>query len=316
LAAEAARLPDHAEDASSGSVTGAWPITAGPLPPETEFFGASAGTRADASTGAIAPEPITSEPIAPEPISSNAITAGPLPPDAIALGPLPSPLEDELISQIYLGAAVDLDGDLPDETDGATAPINVMPPLRPAPVPVPPPVPLEPGDYVPPPPEPTADPALAAENAVTDLAGLPPEVVAALASIPPGSRDSFGVAPASAEPAAAAEPEPASWIRLSVDREGDRFYAVWQIDGGDRARAKDQGGTTMTLRLYDVTGRATTAPLPEAVAEQLCRDDFAQDWYLPIPQWDRIYVVEVGYLSPDGDWQAIAQSAEVAAISP
>jgi Flp pilus assembly protein TadD len=306
LAAEAARLPDHAEDASSGSVTGAWPITAGPLPPETEFFGASVGTRADASTGAIAPEPI----------SSNAITAGPLPPDERALGPLPSPLEDELISQIYLGAAVDLDGDLPDETDGATAPVDVMPPLRPAPVPVPPPVPLEPGDYVPPPPEPTTDPALAAENAVTDLAGLPPEVVAALASIPPGSRDSFGVAPASAEPAAAAEPEPASWIRLSVDREGDRFYAVWQIDGGDRARAKDQGGTTMTLRLYDVTGRATTAPLPEAVAEQLCRDDFAQDWYLPIPQWDRIYVVEVGYLSPDGDWQAIAQSAEVAAISP
>jgi hypothetical protein len=51
------------------------------------------------------------------------------------------------------------------------------------------------------------------------------------------------------------------------------------------------------------------------VAEQRCRDDFAQDWYLPIPQWDRIYVVEVGYLSATGGWQAIAQSAEVAAIT-
>ncbi len=321
LAAEAARLPDHAEDASSGSAAGAWPITAGPLPPETEFFGASAGSRADASAGATASEPTASEPIAPEPMSSKAIAAGPLPPDERAPGLLPSPLEDELISQIYLGTAADLEGtrqDLPgepDETNGATAPVDAMPPLRPAPVPVPPPVPLEPGDYVPPPPELAADPELTAENAVTDLAGLPPEVVAALASIPPGSRDSFGVTPTRAEPAAAAEPEPASWIRLSVDREGDRFYAVWQIDGGDRARAKDQGGTTMTLRLYDVTGHATTAPLPKAVAEQLCRDDFAQDWYLPLPQWDRIYVAEVGYLSPDGDWQAIAQSAEVAAIS-
>ncbi len=315
LAAEAARLPDHAEAASHGSATGAWTITAGPVPPEPETFRGSA----DASTGATASAPMASESMASESMasesmSSNAITAGPLPPPENAPEPLPSPLEDELISQIHLGSAADVDRtrqDLPGETNGAAT----MPPLRPAPVPVPLPVPLEPGDYVPPPPEPAADPAFAAENGGADLAGLPPEVVAALASIPPGSADSFGLVPTSAL-AAPPEPEPASWIRLSVDREGDRFYAVWQIDGGDRDRAKDQGGTTMTLRLYDVTGHATTAPLPEAVAEQLCRDDFAQDWYLPIPQWDRIYVVEVGYLSPDGDWQAIAQSAEVAAISP
>ena len=327
LAAEAAGLPDQAESASRG---GAWAITAGPLPPENEF-GASASVEAsvetsveasvEASAGPIAPEPTVPEPLSFDAMTPGAITAGPLPPDESAPGPLPSPLEDELISQIHLGGRADSNGarqDLPDATNGAnngaTAPADVMPPLRPAPVPVPSPVPLEPGDYVPPPPELAADPEL--ENAGVDLAGLPPEVVAALASIPPGSPDSFGVAAASAEPTAPPAPEPASWIRLSVDREGDRFYAVWQLDGGDRARAKDQGGTTMTLRLYDVTGHATTAPLPEAVAEQLCRDDFAQDWYLPIPQWDRIYVVEVGYLSPDGDWQAIAQSGEVAAISP
>ena len=306
LAAEAARLPDQAEDASSGG--GAWPITAGPVPPETESFGA------DASAETIAPESISSDAMTP-----GAITAGPLPPDEVDPGPLPSSLEDELISQIHLGERPDSNGtrqDLLSETNGATAPADAMPPLRPAPVPVPPPVPLEPGDYVPPPPELAAAPELAAEQAGADLEGLPPEVLAALASIPPGSPDSFGVMPASTEPAAPPEPEPTSWIQLSVDRESDRFYAMWQLDGGDRARAKDQGGTTMTLRLYDVTGHATTAPLPEAVAEQLCRDDFAQDWYLPIPQWDRIYVVEVGYLSPDGDWQAIAQSAEVAAISP
>ncbi|PSR12281.1 hypothetical protein C8255_26835 [filamentous cyanobacterium CCP3] len=168
---------------------------------------------------------------------------------------------------------------------------------------------LEPGDYVPPPPE----AAIAGDG--SGLEGLPADVLTALASIPPGSPDSFGVVPTSAEPATAPPTATNSWIQLSVDRDSERFYAVWQIDSGDRASAKDSGGETMTLRLYDVTGRGTQAALPPAVAEQRCRDDFAQDWYLPMPQWDRIYVVEVGYLSAQGDWQAIAQSTEVAAIT-
>ncbi|TVQ10191.1 MAG: tetratricopeptide repeat protein [Leptolyngbya sp. DLM2.Bin27] len=301
LAAEAAGLPSQAEGAgvANSGATGAVAITAGPLPPddETADLGVPSGTPA----GSVPPARVTAEP---EPGA------------AMGTGLTLSPLEDQLISQIHLGKAADLDAnqnpetaELPPENRGAAAPVDGMPPLRPAPLPVPPPVPVEPGDYVPP-------PQSVADHAGADLEGLPPEVVAALASIPPSSPDSFGAAAVTAAPAEPDEPEPASWIRLSVDREGDRFYAVWQIDGSDRTRAQAQGGTTMTLRLYDVTGHATNAPLPDAVAEQLCRDDFAQDWYLPIPQWDRIYVAEVGYLSPDGDWQPIAESAEVAAISP
>ncbi|MGG6239948.1 substrate-binding domain-containing protein [Nodosilinea sp. AN01ver1] len=284
LESEVANLPGQAEDAATTgggmAATGPLPITPGPVPPE-------------------------------------AISPGPMPSEAVGPGPLPpSTLEEELLSQVRLGITPEpgpsqaLPGDsVPAESTGATA--IAEPPLRPAPVPVPPPVPLEPGDYVPPPPE-----AAIADDG-SGLEGLPPDVVAALASIPPGSPDSFGVVPTSAEP----EPVPPSatpaksWIRLSVDREGDRFYAVWNIDASDRASAKDNGGETMTLRLYDVTGRATRSALPPAVAEQRCRDDFAQDWYLPIPQWDRIYVAEVGYLSATGGWQAITQSAEVAAIT-
>ncbi|MGB3201388.1 MAG: DUF4912 domain-containing protein, partial [Nodosilinea sp.] len=251
-------------------------------------------------------------------ISPLPITPGPVPTDNINPGPLPpSTLEEELLSRVSLGSTPNPDLDrqeLPPDSffstsDGATA--IAEPPLRPAPVPVPPPVPVEPGDYVPPPPE-AAD-----VDDSSGLEGLPPEVVAALAGIPPSSPDSFGVEPASTElPIAPAKTAAAnSWIRLSVDRESNRFYAVWQIDPSDRNRAKDNGGETMTLRLYDVTGRSTQSALPPTVAEQRCRDDFAQDWYLPIPQWDRIYVVEVGYLSATGDWQAIAQSAEVAAVT-
>ncbi len=41
------------------------------------------------------------------------------------------------------------------------------------------------------------------------------------------------------------------------------------VIGSDRTAAIAQGGTTLTLRLYDVIGRATAAPLPKPVAEQL-----------------------------------------------
>ncbi|PSN11906.1 hypothetical protein C7293_22400 [filamentous cyanobacterium CCT1] len=294
LESEVANLPSQAEHAAT---VGGGMGSTGPLP--------------------ITPGPLPSEAISPGPMPSEAITPGPVPSETIGSEPLPpSTLEEELLSQVRLGitpgpsaAPQELPVDsAPAESPGVTA--IAEPPLRPAPVPVPPPVPLEPGDYVPPPPEAT----IAGDG--SGLEGLPPDVLTALASIPPGSPDSFGVVPTSAEPATVPSASAAnSWIRLSVDRESERFYAVWQIDSGDRARAKDNGGETMTLRLYDVTGRATQSALPPAVAEQRCRDDFAQDWYLPVPQWDRIYVVEVGYLSATGNWQAIAQSAEVAAIT-
>jgi hypothetical protein len=51
------------------------------------------------------------------------------------------------------------------------------------------------------------------------------------------------------------------------------------------------------------------------VEEQRCHDDFAQDWYLSIPRWDRIYLAEIGYLSSTGHWQTLARSTEVPTIA-
>jgi hypothetical protein len=310
LAAEVARFPSQAEDANLVSVPGglAGSISPGPIPPD-------AITPGPVPPDAITPVPVPPDAITSVPVPPDAITSVPVPPDAITSVPVPPrSLEEDLLSQVHLTAATNLDSTLhglPIASDRVEAPAEPALPLRPAPVPVPDPIPLEPGDYIPPPPE------AAAVETVTGLEGLPPEVAAALASIPPSSPDSFGVVPVSADTKPlAVQPAAASWVRLSVDQDGGRFYAVWQVDEGDRTKARAQGGETLALRLYDVTGRPTAAPLPQAVAEQLCRDDFAQDWYLPIPQWDRIYVVEVGYLSGAGAWGAIAQSAEVAAINP
>jgi hypothetical protein len=281
LALETASLPSQAEMApgiaAMGAATSRAPVTPGPIPPETN------------TPDALAPEPGFEYDR-----SSGWITAGPVPPELTA----------DLIAQESLDPAA------AGSTTGVDGMTSDLPPLRPAPEPMPAPVPMEPGDYVPPPPETDG----AGVNSA--LAGLPPEVIAALASIPPGSPDSFGVVPDDgADEVLAAEPESASWIRLSLDTDSDRFYAVWQIDADDRDRIKQQGGETLTLRLYDVTGRATQLPLPSPVAEQPCHDDFAQDWYLSIPQWDRIYIVAVGYLNADDGWQAIAQSTELAAVS-
>ncbi len=166
-------------------------------------------------------------------------------------------------------------------------------------------VPDTPGDFVP--------PAEFMEDWPQDL---PPEVMAAMASIPAGSPDAFGpIYPA--EPPAIAAPVPQSWLRLSLDRsQGSRFYALWHIADQDRLQAKQAGGDILAVRLYDVTGHPTQTPLPPPVEEQRCHDDFAQDWYLAIPRWDRIYLAEVGYLSNTGQWQTVARSSEVSAISP
>jgi ABC-type phosphate transport system substrate-binding protein/tetratricopeptide (TPR) repeat protein len=180
-------------------------------------------------------------------------------------------------------------------------------------------VPLEPGDFVPPPPENGSNSPSSGDH----LKGLPPEVVAAMASIPADSPDTFdlsqGSTPGASEPTATPKPtltpKTSSWIKLSIEPGGSRFYAVWEIDERDRAQAQQQGGQTLALRLYDVTGKGSNAPLTDAVDQVLCTDPHARDWYLAIPQLNRIYLAEVGFLGPDDSWYAVARSEALPAIS-
>ena len=167
-------------------------------------------------------------------------------------------------------------------------------------------VPTQPGDFVP--------PSEFNEGWPQDL---PPEVLAAMASIPAGSPDAFGPLPTVDSPdLAQGIAPPQSWLRLTLDRtQGPRFYALWHLTAEERRQAKQSGGDILAIRLYDVTGHPTQTPLPPPVEEQRCHDDFAQDWYLTIPQWDRIYLAEIGYLSGTGEWQVMARSSEVPAIA-
>jgi hypothetical protein len=216
------------------------------------------------------------------------------------------PLEDELIQQIDLSGSGDESADL--DIQITNPPVSNIASVDGSLVEVP----LEPGDFVPPPPDSSSQLASDSET----ISNLPPEILAALASIPPGSSDSFdlpSVTETAAPVPAPTAPVPLSWVRLSIDPESrSRFYAVWHVDRSDRAPLST--GETLAVRLYDVTGLSTQAPLPAPVEEQRCHDDFAQDWYLPIPQWERIYIAEIGYISALGQWRAIARSTEIAAI--
>jgi WD40 repeat protein/ABC-type phosphate transport system substrate-binding protein/Flp pilus assembly protein TadD len=186
----------------------------------------------------------------------------------------------------------------------------------------PPVVPIEPGDFIPPPPENGAfSPGTGANPA-----DLPPEVIAAMASIPPDSPDSFGLFPTSPTPAAPdagttapvpATPgeSPGSWIKLSLDPGGNRFYTVWHIEDRDRTQAQQQGATTLAIRLYDVTGKTSNAPLTDPVDQIQSTDPMARDWYLSIPQLNRIYLTEVGFLGTNNSWYGVARSEAIPAIS-
>jgi ABC-type phosphate transport system substrate-binding protein/tetratricopeptide (TPR) repeat protein len=105
-----------------------------------------------------------------------------------------------------------------------------------------------------------------------------------------------------------------SWIKLSIDEHSDRFYAVWHIDSTDRENIKAAGGVELAVRLYDVTGQSSQASLSSPVEQQLCHNDDARDWYLNVPQWDRIYLAEVGYLTESEDWLGIVRSQAVPAV--
>jgi hypothetical protein len=88
-------------------------------------------------------------------------------------------------------------------------------------------------------------------------------------------------------------------------------YAYWEIPGDrlDEAR-RLRGDHPLKLRLYDVSGRARDADLPDAVAEFDCVNN-EPDLHLPIAVDDRDYQAEIGYLNSDDRWIPLAKSEPV-----
>ncbi len=86
-------------------------------------------------------------------------------------------------------------------------------------------------------------------------------------------------------------------------------YAYWEVPEAEKAVLKQQGGERLTLRVEDVTG-LETSEVPHNTQQYDCAEsDF--DRFVVLPQPERDYVAEIGYLTPDNSWLSLARSAPV-----
>ncbi|MBF2085380.1 MAG: DUF4912 domain-containing protein [Thermoleptolyngbya sp. C42_A2020_037] len=95
-----------------------------------------------------------------------------------------------------------------------------------------------------------------------------------------------------------------------MPRDPQWAYTYWDVPDQHKALLRGQGGQRLALRLYDVTDIDANSQRPHSVQQYDC-DELARDWYLPIPVSDRDYLVEIGYLTPDGMWLVLARSNAV-----
>jgi phosphate transport system substrate-binding protein len=84
----------------------------------------------------------------------------------------------------------------------------------------------------------------------------------------------------------------------------------WDIAEAVRDQLRDQGGTQLVLRLYDVTDMdATDTLLP--TFEQFDVDDTIKEQRILIPQRDRTYMTILGYLTRSGGFLEVSRSESV-----
>ncbi|MEM6592675.1 MAG: DUF4912 domain-containing protein, partial [Cyanobacteria bacterium P01_C01_bin.73] len=89
-------------------------------------------------------------------------------------------------------------------------------------------------------------------------------------------------------------------------------YVSWQLTEKSRTQLQ-QPDAQLALRLYSVsTGdKEDKAADTERHFQQHECYDLAREWYLPIPNLNQDYRVEVGYFNADKRWQPLAQSPAV-----
>ncbi|WP_251958070.1 DUF4912 domain-containing protein [Nostoc commune] len=91
-------------------------------------------------------------------------------------------------------------------------------------------------------------------------------------------------------------------------------YVSWHISNAQTEALRQQGGSQLVVRLYDVTGIDLSYQSPQLV-QQYESEEVARDRFVAIPVSDRDYIVEIGYLADGNRWLLIARSAIVRIFS-
>ncbi|XWK86652.1 MAG: DUF4912 domain-containing protein [Phormidium sp.] len=95
-----------------------------------------------------------------------------------------------------------------------------------------------------------------------------------------------------------------------MPRDPQWAYTYWDIPRRHKEELRQQGGSKLALRFYDVTNVDMDYQNPHSVQEFEC-DEMGREWYLPVPVSDRDYIVEIGYLTNDGRWLMLARSNSI-----
>ncbi|WP_371418127.1 substrate-binding domain-containing protein [Anabaena sp. UHCC 0253] len=91
-------------------------------------------------------------------------------------------------------------------------------------------------------------------------------------------------------------------------------YVSWYISANHLQTLQNQGFTILVVRLYDVTNLDISYQRPQLVQEYEC-ETAIYDRYIPIPQGERDYMTEIGYLTPENRWLCLARSGTVRIFS-
>ncbi|NDJ24658.1 DUF4912 domain-containing protein [Nostoc sp. B(2019)] len=92
-------------------------------------------------------------------------------------------------------------------------------------------------------------------------------------------------------------------------------YVSWYISDTKKEELRQQGGSQLVVRLYDVTDIDLSYQSPQLV-QQYESEEATSDGLVAIPVSDRDYITEIGYITDDDRWLLIARSPIVRVFSP
>ena len=84
-------------------------------------------------------------------------------------------------------------------------------------------------------------------------------------------------------------------------------YACWEISDHQKQALRQQGGSQLVVRLYDVTNSDQS---PQQIQQYECEETI-HDRYVAIPVSGRDYMAEIGYITNNNRWLLLARSAIV-----
>lgn len=97
---------------------------------------------------------------------------------------------------------------------------------------------------------------------------------------------------------------------ILVSRNFQSAYAYWEVSENYKEDLRQQGGQILMLRIHDATNLDIDYQPAHSTQDYVC-DESESDKHVTIPESDRDYVAELGYVTEDGRWLRLIRSLHV-----